>query len=63
MKRQLIRAFLHASRAMGLFRLARRLTADRLRILCYHGFSLDDEDGFRGSLFMTPAVFEQRNEE
>jgi len=36
------------------------LTAGRLQILCYHGFSFADEHLFRPKLFMTPARFEQR---
>ena len=36
------------------------LTAGRLQILCYHGFSFADEHLFRAKLFMTPARFEQR---
>lgn len=60
MRRGLVLAFLRASRSIGLFRLARHLTADRLRILCYHGFSMLDEARFRSSLFMTREVFEAR---
>jgi peptidoglycan/xylan/chitin deacetylase (PgdA/CDA1 family) len=60
MKRRLIIAFLYTSQALGLFRLARRLTKDRLRILCYHGFSMADEVKFRTKLFMTPEVFQER---
>jgi peptidoglycan/xylan/chitin deacetylase (PgdA/CDA1 family) len=36
------------------------LTAGRLQIICYHGFSFDDEHRFRGKLFMSPALLEQR---
>lgn len=32
----------------------------RLLILCYHGFSLQDEHVFNSSLFMSPAHFETR---
>ena len=52
--------FLHACRALGLFRLARLVTRKNLRILCYHGFSLDDEHEFRNMLFITEATFRQR---
>jgi peptidoglycan/xylan/chitin deacetylase (PgdA/CDA1 family) len=45
---------------LGLFHLARWLTADALRILCYHGFAFRDEAQFRPKLFMTPATFERR---
>jgi peptidoglycan/xylan/chitin deacetylase (PgdA/CDA1 family) len=47
-------------KALGLFALARRLTKNRLRILCYHGFVLHDEDRFRPKLFMHRETFEQR---
>ena len=47
-------------RSLGLFRLAWWLTADRPRILCYHGISLDDEHKFRPGLFMAPTTFADR---
>lgn len=47
-------------RAVGLFALARRLTANRLRIVCYHGVALGDEYVFRGTLFMSPRTLGQR---
>ena len=53
-------AFYKTSRALGLFRLARRRRRDRLCILCYHGFSSADEHRFRPGLFMTPKTFERR---
>ncbi|HEY3448673.1 MAG TPA: polysaccharide deacetylase family protein [Myxococcales bacterium] len=51
---------LRASRSAGLFALARRLTRDRLRILCYHGTATRDEAAFRPELFIHPETFEQR---
>jgi peptidoglycan/xylan/chitin deacetylase (PgdA/CDA1 family) len=45
---------------IGLFQLARWLTRDRLKILCYHGFALADEAAFRPKLFIKPEQFEQR---
>ena len=45
---------------IGLSSVCSSLTAGRLQILCYHGFSFDDEHLFRGKLFMNPARFEQR---
>jgi peptidoglycan/xylan/chitin deacetylase (PgdA/CDA1 family) len=36
------------------------LTADRLRILCYHGVALDDESEFQPMLFMRAATFADR---
>lgn len=47
-------------RALGLFRLARWLTRRNLKILCYHGFELDNETQFRPKLFIDRARFEQR---
>lgn len=44
----------------GLSDVCSALTSGRLQILCYHGFSFDDEHLFRGKLFMTPTRFEQR---
>ena len=60
MRRAAKRAFLLVSRALGLFHLSRRLTRDRLRILCYHGFALDDEAEFFPPLFVHPARFRER---
>jgi peptidoglycan/xylan/chitin deacetylase (PgdA/CDA1 family) len=48
------------ARALGLFWLSRRLTRDKLRILCYHGLSTTDEEQFRPGLFMTPELFRDR---
>jgi peptidoglycan/xylan/chitin deacetylase (PgdA/CDA1 family) len=49
-----------ACKWLGLFRLARHYTRHRLRILCYHGFELADETGFRPKLFIKAATFERR---
>jgi peptidoglycan/xylan/chitin deacetylase (PgdA/CDA1 family) len=51
---------LYIAKYLGLFLLARKITSRGLRILCYHGFSLDDEHLFRPKLFMTRELFEQR---
>lgn len=48
------------SKMLGLFYLARKLTADKTRILCYHGISVDDEHHFRPGLFMQRATFARR---
>ena len=53
---------LHIMRAIGMFRVARWLTADKIRILCYHGISLNDEHRFRPALFMRPETFADRIE-
>lgn len=49
-------------RLAGLFSLARYLTRRQLRVLCYHGFAIEDEHRFRPSLFMTGELFERRLE-
>ena len=59
-KRRLILAIFHICKLAGLFALARRLTRHDLRILCYHGFVLDDEDRFRGSLFVSRDFLDRR---
>jgi peptidoglycan/xylan/chitin deacetylase (PgdA/CDA1 family) len=51
---------LAALRRCGAFSVARWLTRDRLRILCYHGVSLADEHEFRSRLFMRPETFRRR---
>jgi peptidoglycan/xylan/chitin deacetylase (PgdA/CDA1 family) len=51
---------LAVARGCGLFALARWLTADQLRILCYHGGSLLDEHQFRPVLFITEGTFRRR---
>lgn len=58
--RRLKLAVLYASRAAGLFRLARLLTRGKLRILCYHGFALSDETSFRPRLFIEPTTLARR---
>jgi peptidoglycan/xylan/chitin deacetylase (PgdA/CDA1 family) len=48
------------AKVLGLFALARRLTRERLRILGYHGFELNDEADFRPTLFMKADTFRRR---
>jgi peptidoglycan/xylan/chitin deacetylase (PgdA/CDA1 family) len=45
---------------IGLFRLARRMTRNGLRILCYHGFSMIDESRFSPRTFIEPGTFKKR---
>jgi peptidoglycan/xylan/chitin deacetylase (PgdA/CDA1 family) len=54
------RAILYVAKYAGLFRLARRYSAKKLRILCYHGLSLGDEHRFKPGVFMRPKVLRQR---
>jgi peptidoglycan/xylan/chitin deacetylase (PgdA/CDA1 family) len=51
---------LYIAKYLGLFWLSKIITSDGLRILCYHGFSLDDEHLFRPKLFITGNLFRQR---
>ena len=60
MKARLITAFYCASKWLGLFSLARHFTRRGLRVLCYHGFSLQDEHVWRPNLFITVKIFERR---
>lgn len=59
LRRRLKPAFLRASKWLGLFRLSRHITRRELRILCYHGISMRDEDAFRPQVFIDPSQFEQ----
>lgn len=49
-----------ACKWLGLFRLSSFLCRSKLNILCYHGFSYEDEYQFRSSLFMKPTTLERR---
>lgn len=60
MKKKILMVILTVSKYLGLFAIARKLTARDLRILCYHGASLADEHAFRPGLFMHPDTFENR---
>lgn len=48
------------ARAAGLFLLMRRITASRIRILCYHGGCLGDENEFNSKLFCSTNTFRKR---
>jgi peptidoglycan/xylan/chitin deacetylase (PgdA/CDA1 family) len=51
---------LHVARFLGIFAIARYLTRRRLRIVCYHGFSLGDEHEVAPHMFMRRETFERR---
>lgn len=55
-------AILHAARGLGLFALARRLTQSEVRILCYHGGCIGDENAFNPKLFLSEQTFRRRME-
>jgi peptidoglycan/xylan/chitin deacetylase (PgdA/CDA1 family) len=54
------RLLYRAAKACGVFALARRLTAERLRILAYHGNELCDESAFMPIVFMRRETFAAR---
>ena len=45
---------------LGFFYLAKKITAHRPRILCYHGISVDDEHLFSPGVFMRSSTFARR---
>ena len=49
-----------AARLLGLFRLAAWITRKKLRILCYHGYSVSDEHNWDPWVFMTPELMHER---
>ena len=53
----------YCAKFAGLFFLARLRHRSGARILCYHGFSIDDEHHFRPRLFVTADLFERRLEQ
>ena len=57
-----IRFFLHIMKALGLFRVARYITRNGLRIICYHGLAMDEEYKYRSTLFIPKDFFRQRME-
>ncbi|MFI5325703.1 MAG: insulinase family protein [Candidatus Rokuibacteriota bacterium] len=54
------RVFLGLGKGLGFFRIARRLTRARLRILCYHSFATGEESAFRPKLFISAGTFRRR---
>jgi peptidoglycan/xylan/chitin deacetylase (PgdA/CDA1 family) len=53
-------ALLHIARALGLFALARWVTRERLRILCYHGAWIGPQPHYGDRLFMSGETFAAR---
>lgn len=60
MRKAALTVMLRVAKSIGLFALARRLTASDLRILCYHGGSISDEHRFSPGLFMSKETFSAR---
>jgi hypothetical protein len=47
-----LRSALVVAKFFGLFRVARYMTRDGLRIICYHGVAVADEYKYRSRLFI-----------
>ena len=60
LRRSIIRLALYVVKYLGLFRLARHVTRDGLRIICYHGFAVATEYQFRRTLFIRGELFRRR---
>ncbi len=58
----IFRSALTAIKLLGLFSLARYITRDGLRIICYHGFAVAEEYKFRSRLFIRKELFLRRIE-
>lgn len=56
------RLLYRVSKSVGLFAVARRVTAGQLRILCYHGLAIGDEHLYSPGLFMRPETVRSRFE-
>src|SRR5205823_12130271 len=55
-----VRFSLHIMRFFGLFQVARYITRDGLRIICYHGFAIAEEYKYRSNLFIRDDLFRRR---
>ena len=60
--RSIIRLVLYLMKFLGLFRLARHVTGQGLRIICYHGFAVAEEYKYRSTLFIRDDFFRKRVE-
>jgi peptidoglycan/xylan/chitin deacetylase (PgdA/CDA1 family) len=58
----LVRSGLVVMKLCGLFSVARYITRNGLRIICYHGFSVAEEHRFRSTLFIQKGLFLSRVE-
>lgn len=60
MRKQIKLSLLSVAKLLGIFAICRWWFRDRVRVLCYHGFSFTDEHLFRPKLFMTKQTFGER---
>ncbi len=60
MAEKLKRTILLIVKYIGLFHVAKFFYRKRIRILCYHGFSLRNEEQFAPGLFIKPEILDQR---
>src|SRR5258708_5042381 len=58
----IFRCGLTLAKCLGLFRIARYITRDGLRIICYHGFAVAEEYKYRSRLFIRKELFRRRIE-
>jgi peptidoglycan/xylan/chitin deacetylase (PgdA/CDA1 family) len=58
----ILRSALTVAKFLGLFRIARYITRNGLRIICYHGFAVAEEYKYRSRLFIRSELFRQRIE-
>ena len=56
----IVRFALTVIKLFGLFHIARYITRDGLRIICYHGFAVAEEHKFRSRLFIRKELFLRR---
>ena len=58
----ILRSALTVVKFLGLFRVARYITRDGLRIICYHGIAVAEEYKYRSRLFVRKELFRRRIE-
>lgn len=54
------KSILYLAKYLGLFYLTKLFYRNRIRILCYHGFSIRNEELFVPGLFIKPEIFDAR---
>lgn len=54
------RLFFIVAKYMGCFAISRYCYRNEVRVLCYHGFTLDNESKFLPKLFIDPEIFSER---